>query len=271
MADFSVIIVAGGSGTRIGGKTKKALIEVAGAPLVVHSARAFMGLEGVGEVVIALPADVLADVAGEAANVAIADLPETTPMPVLGLRAVGATRLVVGGTRRQDSVLNGLWACSSKLPYVMIHDAARPFVSQDDLLALMDKTRQTGAAILAHPVRDTLKRVDGEAIRETVDRSTLWAAQTPQAFKRDELMKAFQKFNGKDVTDDAAMAALAGIRCAVVKGSATNFKVTTPEDLELAEALLAMRAAQSGDIRPASALFRKIHGNQTVIDVRPGK
>ncbi len=271
MADFSVIIVAGGSGTRIGGKTKKALIEVAGAPLVVHTARAFMGFEDVGEVIVALPPDIMAQVAGNHTNVALADLPETTPNPVLGLRAVGATRIVAGGARRQDSVLNALRACDARLPYVMIHDAARPFVSLDDLISLVAETRQSGAAILAHPVRDTLKRVQGELIQATVDRDGLWAAQTPQAFRRDDLVRAFEQHNGTDVTDDAAMAALAGMRCAVVKGGAANFKITTPEDLELAEALLAMRAAQSGDIRPASALFRKIHGGETMIDVKPRK
>jgi 2-C-methyl-D-erythritol 4-phosphate cytidylyltransferase len=269
MNDFSVIIVAGGSGSRMGLATKKALIEVAGAPLVVHSARAFTQVPGIGEIIVLLPADVMQAIAGDEANVAVADLPPDAPSPVPGLRAAGVARLVVGGPRRQDSVLNGLWACDSKLPYVMIHDAARPFVTEPDLVALMDKTRATGATILAHPVRDTIKQVDGEVITGTVDRSTLWSAQTPQAFRREQLMKAFQRFNSRNVTDDAAMAALAGIDCAVVHGGAANFKVTTPEDLELAEALLAMRAARNGDIRPASAVFRQIHGGETVFDLKP--
>ena len=268
MDDFSVIIVAGGSGSRMQSTTKKALLDIAGAPLVVHSARAFMGVAGIGEVIVALPADEMDRIAKGRANAAIADLTDP-PVFVHTLKTVGVTRLVVGGRRRQDSVLNGLWACDARLQYVMVHDAARPFVTSHEITALMAKTRETGAAILAHPVRDSLKQVEGELVKGSVERGHLWGAQTPQAFRREDLMKAFQKHNAQDVTDDAAMAALAGMRCSVVPASAANFKITTPEDVEIAEALLAVRSARQGEFRPASAVFRKIPNSETIFDVQP--
>lgn len=268
MNDFSVVIVAGGSGSRMQAPTKKALLEIAGAPLVVHSARAFSGVPGVAEVIVVLPADEMGRLAGAKPHVGIMDVPDA-PIVIHQLAAVGVTRLAAGGRRRQDSVLNGLQACDKRLPFAMIHDAARPFVTAAELTRLMQKTRETGAAILAHPVRDTLKRVEGETITANVERANLWGAQTPQAFRREDLLKAFARFNAQDVTDDAAMAALAGIVCAVVQGNASNFKITTPEDVEVAEALLALRAARQGEFRPASAIFRKIPNSETIFDVRP--
>lgn len=268
MNDFSVVIVAGGSGSRMQAPTKKALLEIAGAPLVVHSARAFFKVPGVAEVIVVLPADEMERIAKGKPHAAISEL-ANAPMVIHQLAAVGVSRVAAGGKRRQDSVLNGLNACDKRIPYAMIHDAARPFVASAELTRLMQKTRETGAAILAHPVRDTLKRVEGDTISANVERAGLWGAQTPQAFRRDQLLQAFSMHNAQDVTDDAAMAALAGIACAVVQGSASNFKITTPEDIEVAEALLAVRSARQGEFRPASAIFRKIPNSDTIFDVRP--
>lgn len=265
--DFALIIVAGGSGSRLAQPQKKAFVELAGAPLLEHTLRAFRGLPGLAETVIVMPGEELQAHTGHDTRAETAKLPKHATDFARTLGGLGATRFVVGGRRRQDSVLNGLWA-TGELPFVMIHDAARPFVTQDELLRLMAATRRHGAAILAHPVRDTLKRVTDGTIVETVNRSELWAAQTPQAFRRDTLIHALQKHNRVDLTDDAAAVALDGISCQVVPGSAGNFKLTTPEDIELAEALLALRAAMSGDVRPASAVFRKI-GSQTIFDVQP--
>lgn len=271
MPDFSVVIVAGGSGSRMKADRKKAFIELAGEPLILHTAKAFQGVEGVGEILVALPGREMQAVTGADAPVFdLAKLPEKADALGFGLRLSGVERVVAGGARRQDSVLNGLRATDENLPYVMIHDGARPFVTPEELGALMARTRETGAAILAHPVRDTLKRVKPDkTISETVPRGGLWGAQTPQAFKRQALLDAFSVHNEKDVTDDAAMYALNGGKCSVVLGGATNQKITTPEDLEVAEALLALRAARAGDIRPASAIFRQLPGGDTIFDVEP--
>jgi len=269
MADFSLVIVAGGSGSRMGADRKKAFIELADEPLVVHAARAFRGVKDIGDVVVVLPAAELKELTGQEASFDLANANARNHTQVLLLKDAGVKRLVVGGPRRQDSVLNGLWAVSDKLEFVMVHDAARPFVTAREVSDLMARTRKSGAAILAHPVRDTLKRADGQVIRETVSRAGLWGAQTPQAFRRRDLLEAFSKHNKRDVTDDAEMLALNGGKCEVVTGSALNFKITTPEDLEQAEALVALRAAKSGDIRPASAIFRKLPGGNTIFDLEP--
>jgi 2-C-methyl-D-erythritol 4-phosphate cytidylyltransferase len=242
MSDFALVTVAGGSGTRMGSSVKKAFIELAGEAMLVHTCRAFQGIPGIAEMVVVLPGPELEALAGaDAPVIEMADLPADAPEPVPALRGCGVARLVRGGKRRQDSVLNGLRACSAE--YVLIHDGARPFVERDEVQRLMRATPETGAAILAHPVRDTLKRVEHGEITGTVDRSALWGAQTPQAFRLGPLLEAFERHNTEDVTDDAAMAALAGIACTVVSGSALNFKVTTPEDLLLAEALLRARGS----------------------------
>jgi len=240
MNEFALVIVAGGSGSRMGADVKKAFIELAGEAMLLHTCRAFADVAEISERVVVLPAAEMQALTNSDAEIAnVADLPDSAPDPVPGLKACGVTHLVVGGRRRQDSVLNGIKACSTE--YVMIHDGARPFVSADELKALTRAVRETGAAILAHPVRDTLKQVEHGEITGTVDRAALWGAQTPQAFRREALLAAFDAHNDQDVTDDAAMAALAGIPCTVVQGSALNFKITTPEDLELAEALIAAR------------------------------
>ena len=248
---------------------KKAFIELAERPLVVHTAWAFKGVADIGDVVVVLPAAELKALTGSEASFDMKDASARSATHVLQLRDAGVKRLVVGGPRRQDSVLNGLWATNEKLDYVMVHDAARPFVTHAEVRALTERTRKSGAAILAHPVRDTLKRADGKLIKETVSRASLWSAQTPQAFRRKELLAAFTKFNKQDVTDDAEIYALNGGKCEVVQGSALNFKITTPEDLEQAEALVALRAAKTGDIRPASAIFRKLPGGNTIFDLEP--
>lgn len=262
--DFSLVIVAGGSGSRMRSPTKKAFLEVAGEPLVLQTARVFQGLPGIGIAVCVFPAPDLNAQTGESGLVVdIRKPPRKATQLVRDLSAAGVHRLVAGGARRQDSVLAGLQATDAKLPFVMIHDAARPFVFPNELLNVMQKTRASGAAMLAHPVRDTIKRVEGDAIAQNVDRANLWAAQTPQCFRRESLLAAFQKHNSRDVTDDAAMAALDGVVCHVVAGSGLNFKITTSEDLELAEAL--MRA------KGASAIFRSLPDNETIFDLGPGK
>jgi len=262
--DYSLVIVAGGSGSRMRVPQKKAFLELGGVPLVLQTARVFHGLPGVGVRVVVFPQAELAQQTGESGSVVDIRKPgRKASALVRDLAAAGVSRLVAGGARRQDSVLAGLNATDPKLPFVMIHDAARPFVFPNELTNVMAKARAFGAAMLAHPVRDTLKRVEGDTIRDNVDRTNLWAAQTPQCFRRDQLLASFAKHNAKDVTDDAAMAALDGVVCAVVVGSGLNFKITTTEDMELAEALI--------KAKNASAIFTRLPDNETIFDLGPGR
>jgi 2-C-methyl-D-erythritol 4-phosphate cytidylyltransferase len=149
--------------------------------------------------------------------------------------------LVTGGEERTDSVGRGLQqlAEDESIALIAVHDAARPLVSQADLHAVFATASQTGAAILASPVAGTIKRLVGNQGCETVDRRDLWTALTPQVFEPELLRRAYQKYRGRPVTDDAELVERAGYSVSIVKGSAENLKITLPEDLLLAEAILA--------------------------------
>lgn len=240
--DSGLIVVAGGSGTRMASPVKKAFIELGGRALVLRSLDAFRGLPWLVERVVVLPPDVIEAESGKASA--------TDPAPHAGksalmreLAAAGVKTCVPGGVRRQDSVLNGLKALGTRCQLALVHDAARPFVEKKHVVAVAQEAEECGAAILVCDVRDTVKRVDSTGtIIETVDRAPLRAAQTPQAFDRAKLLDAFARFGTRDVTDDAMLFELAGWPVRAVAGSPANFKITSPEDLALAEWLLGNRA-----------------------------
>jgi 2-C-methyl-D-erythritol 4-phosphate cytidylyltransferase len=148
--------------------------------------------------------------------------------------------VTLGGEQREDSVWHGLQAVPPNVNYVLIHDAARPFVSTVVIKKVLTETAKSGAAIPVVPVKDTLKVVTGDKVVKTLDRSTLRAVQTPQGFEVKLLKKAFKKLGKKasSMTDDAAIVEAAGIRVKVVDGDVVNFKITTPDDLKQAKDLL---------------------------------
>ena len=215
---MAALIPAAGSGTRLG-QGPKAFVQVAGRSLLERSVSALA--EHVDEVLVALPAGMA--------------------LPV-GMRA----RSVVGGATRQESVLRLLEATDAEL--VLIHDAARPFLEAATVMAVLAAVRAMGAATVAHPVADTLVRAEAGLLGETglwgerVERAGLWAVQTPQAGRRDWLLAAHRRADaeGHAVTDDAGLLHWAGHEVRLVPGEASLFKVTTPGDLQLAEALAAV-------------------------------
>ncbi|HAC20376.1 MAG TPA: 2-C-methyl-D-erythritol 4-phosphate cytidylyltransferase, partial [Dehalococcoidia bacterium] len=153
--------------------------------------------------------------------------------------------VVVGGARRQDSVLQGMDRLSD-CGIIMVHDGARPFVSGDMISRGLDAMRMASAATAGVPVTDTIKIVDADmVVKSTPDRTTLWAAQTPQVFKFQLLREAHRRVT-HDSTDDAAMVEALGTEVKVFMGSYENMKVTTPEDVSLAEAIHAARTRPSG-------------------------
>ncbi|WP_407539697.1 2-C-methyl-D-erythritol 4-phosphate cytidylyltransferase [Deinococcus radiomollis] len=213
----AALIPAAGSGTRLG-QGPKAFVQVGGRTLLERSVAALAG--HVHEVLVALPAGM--------------ELPK-------GVQA----RAIVGGQTRQESVLRLLEASGADL--VLIHDAARPFLSADTVRAVLAVLEQTGAATAAQPVADTLVRADpfqadGTLWDERVERAGLWAVQTPQAGRRDWLLSAHRRAEteGYSATDDAGLLHWAGHQVTLVPGEASLFKVTTPGDLLLAEALAAV-------------------------------
>jgi 2-C-methyl-D-erythritol 4-phosphate cytidylyltransferase len=215
------LIVAAGSGERLGAGRPKALVQLAGRPLVQWSIDALREVAGLERIVLALPA---------------------------GAAAPPGVIAVEGGAVRSESVRLALAAAGEGDP-VVVHDAARPLVTSELVeraIAALESDPDADAAIAALPVTDTVKRVDSTgAVSETLERSELWAVQTPQVFRRAALERAL-RVPAEELaraTDDAWLVERAGGRVIVVRASAENLKVTTPFDLRVAELLLAGRAA----------------------------
>lgn len=219
----SVIVVAAGRGARMGAATNKVLLELDGVPILLRTLDSLCRSEVVEEIVVVTR-------------------PEDRDTMVRLCRRLESPppRLVFadGGAERADSVSNGLAVVSESLRIVLVHDAARPFVSPPLIRRLVQTAAASGAAIPALPVADTLKRRRDSMAAETVDRSELVRAQTPQAFRVDLLRRALAARGSAAPTDDAAAVEAIGGEVALVDGDALNLKITTPDDLRLAHAVL---------------------------------
>lgn len=221
--DVGVIVVAGGSGSRTGSSELKQFRWVAGKPALLHSVQAFMARPDVALVVAVLPKAYAAD-----------------PPPWLFQCDVDRLLVSVGGRERQESVWNGLEDMPEQVSIVVVHDAARPLVTDETIDRVIAKAREGVGAIAALPVVDTLKKVDADGnIVGTVARDGLWRAQTPQAFPREIIERAHidAKRAGIAVTDDAALLERVGERVVVVRGSERGMKITEEADFRRAEAL----------------------------------
>ena len=224
--DVGVLVPAAGRGERLGPGAPKALRELAGEPLLVHAVRGLRAAPSVGPVVVAAPA---ADLG------AVADLLSAYDVQV-----------VAGGAERQGSVARALAALPAGVDVVLVHDAARCLTPVHVVEAVVAALRDgADAAVPVLPVTDTVKRVDGDRVVETVDRSGLRAVQTPQGFRRDVLEQAHAAAT-PGATDDASLVELLGRTVVAVPGDEEAFKVTRPLDLLLAEAVLAVRAPVTG-------------------------
>ena len=219
-----VIVVAAGRSSRMAG-VDKTLAELGGRPLIAHSLDALHSSEAVGSVVLVLSADNI-----EPATRLVAE----TPYPKV-------TSICIGGARRQDSVRIGL----DLLPdskWIIVHDGARPLLSAELIARGLSEALVTGVAVAAVPVKETIKAATTDMlVAETLAREALWTAQTPQVFRRDLLSEAHRLVTD-DVTDDASMVERTGGKVRLYMGSYDNIKVTTPDDLLVAEVLLARAA-----------------------------
>ena len=229
MPSVAVILPAAGRGTRLGGPVPKAFAPLAGVPLWERCVRRFAGREDVVRTVLVLAADELGDFRDRHAAV---------------LESFGVVT-VAGGAERCDSVRRGLAACGGA-DLVAVHDVARPLVPDDAVDAVFAAAAEHGAALLAAPVADTLKRAEGGCAAATVPRDGLWAAQTPQVARRDLMERAFAGRGDLTATDEAALLERIGVRPRLVPGPRRNFKITTADDLALAEALLAAERTDPG-------------------------
>lgn len=223
---YSLIIPAAGSGKRMGHGHNKLFISLAGKPVLWHTLKAFEKAEGLSEIILAIRPEERQD---------IEDLLDRQSLGV-------PVRMVTGGDTRQESVFNALQAVDRLSDCVWIHDGARPFITAEVREKLMSSLKLNPHSIVAVPAKDTVKRTDPVGhVLETMDRNSLWMVQTPQAFRRTDLIDANQKalemgFKG---TDDSSLMEWAGYTVGVVRGDYFNIKITTPEDLVLAEAILA--------------------------------
>lgn len=218
--------MAAGRGTRLG-SAEKILLPLAGRPLLAYSIDAAEAARSIVDIIV---------VAGLHTKPSIERL-------VAGSRWRKVRHIALGGARRQDSVEAGLRLVGEHIDIVAVHDAARPLVTSDLFDSCIVAARETGGAIAAVPVTDTLKRVEGGRILGTLPREHTWAAQTPQAVELSLLRQAFAgaAASGREFTDEAGLLEALGITVTVVPSTPTNLKITRPDDLELAEALLAAR------------------------------
>ena len=222
--DVGVVVVAAGAGVRAGppADEPKQFRSILGVPMLLRALRPFTSHPDVALVVIAVPAGVAAR-------------PPEWLATLVGERLA----LVAGGASRAQSVRAGLAALPAGAGVVLVHDGARPFVSRETIDAVIAKARAGVGAIAAVPLNDTVKEVvEGNRITKTVSRERLWRAQTPQAFPRDMIERAYALLaNGDAASDDATLCERAGLPVEVVPDTAYNFKVTTADDFRIAEAL----------------------------------
>ncbi|MEO8335314.1 MAG: 2-C-methyl-D-erythritol 4-phosphate cytidylyltransferase [bacterium] len=224
--DVGVIIVAGGSGSRIGGEELKQFRWVAGKPMLLHSVQTFMARADVGMVVCVLPQRYAGD-----------------PPPWLFQCDVDRLLVSIGGRTRSESVANGLDDLPDEAEIVLVHDAARPLVDMATIDRVVDAVRGGTSAIAALPVVDTIKSVDENGmIQRTVDREGLWRAQTPQGFPRRVIVDAHRRASVEHIatSDDAALLERLGIPVTVVRGTERAMKITEPGDFARVESLFAL-------------------------------
>jgi 2-C-methyl-D-erythritol 4-phosphate cytidylyltransferase / 2-C-methyl-D-erythritol 2,4-cyclodiphosphate synthase len=243
----TAIIAAAGSGTRLGSAIPKQLLDIGGRSMLARSVAAFDTHPAISDVIVVMPASLI----------------EGGAIDYIG-RTKHDLRFVTGGERRQDSVANAFDHVLEPTDVVLIHDAARPFVSADTISRTIEAAARHGAAIAALEVRDTVKRVDRDVIVETVPRESIFLAQTPQGFRRDVLAAAIAVGrSGVEATDEAALAERAGHPVHVVRGEAANMKITTEDDL--AAARRHTRAETAGRVGTGYDLHRLVDGRRLVL------
>lgn len=239
----SVILPAAGRGKRMQAGVNKVFLRLMGKPILFHTLRVFAAVPEVQEIIVVTGAEEVE--------------PLRRALQGLGFfrEAAKSVKVVAGGSERQYSVWNGLKASSEASDVVLVHDAARPLVSRATIEAVIEAARAHGAAIAAVPEKNTVKVVKDGVVTATPDRSTLWAVQTPQGFSRSLLMAANEKAESDGFlgTDDASLVERYGAKVHVVMDSYQNIKVTTPEDLVVAEAFLRQSGSFTGTVRRAAS------------------
>lgn len=213
----------------MGASTPKQFLTLGGVPLLAQTLRALEAAEEIVEIILAVPES--------DREFCLKDI--VTPH-----RFTKVSQIVTGGAERQDSVRHALQAVSQEIEFVLVHDAVRPFVTRDMIRLVVEAAAKHGAALVAIPMKDTVKHVGEDGlVEQTIDRGRLWLAQTPQAFRRALFEEAHRRASGSGFrgTDDTQLVERMGHPVAIVEGSGENIKITRPEDFAVGEAILAAR------------------------------
>jgi 2-C-methyl-D-erythritol 4-phosphate cytidylyltransferase len=237
---IAAIIAAAGVGTRMGHQIPKPYLHLARKPILAHTLKVFEAVPEIQEVTVVVHPEDL-------------DFCQDNVIAPFGLKKV--LRLVPGGKERQDSVYHALKALKheDELEIVLVHDGVRPFVTPEQIHQVIDAARRYGAAVLGLPAQDTLKRVTSEGkVHQTLERADIWQIQTPQAFQAPLLWRAFTEAYSRNFygTDEASLLEELNHPVAVIPGSPFNLKITTPDDLLLAEAIFSLRRRKKSANRP---------------------
>ena len=218
----SAIILAAGRGSRFG--EKKQFKKLNGKPIWFYSLNTFIQSKSVDELILVIPNDSL----------------ETLKQSQVftSLNKTNNIKLVSGGESRKDSVFNGLKVVKKAIDIVCIHDAARPFIKASYIKHSVEACSEFDGAIIAIPSVDTVKKVDKQIIKNTIDRESLWMAQTPQTFKKDKLLYAIKNSSHLNITDESMLMEEANFKIKLIEGDQSNFKITNEIDWELAKVMV---------------------------------
>ncbi|MDO9572579.1 MAG: 2-C-methyl-D-erythritol 4-phosphate cytidylyltransferase [Candidatus Omnitrophota bacterium] len=219
----SAILLAAGLSRRLKLAVSKPLIKIGKQPVIVYSLKQLNKHPDIDEIIVVVNARNKANV-----------IRSIKPYCFKKIK-----RLVLGGARRQDSVYNGLKAIDKNSKWVLIHDSARPFIKRDEITEVIKQAKKHNAAILGVKSKATIKLSDAfKMVRHTLDRDKLWEIQTPQVFRKKLLLKAYSKYIKENFTDDAGLIEKLGLKVRIVLGSYANIKITTREDLLMAQLML---------------------------------
>lgn len=220
---FAVVLPAGGLGKRMGGSVPKQLMLLGGKPVYQYSLETFLAMEEIAEVVMAVPSDWKSHFEED--------------LKALQNKNLNKLKIVEGGAERWQSVKNGVSALTSAAEYVLVHDVARPFISESIVRELCKTLVEKGACLVAKPAVDTVKIAEDGLVKTTVDRRTVWLAQTPQAARIDLLKELYSRIEKEPLqftpTDEASILEHFQVPVYIVKGESRNDKLTTPEDFEI--------------------------------------
>ncbi|MBR4643102.1 MAG: 2-C-methyl-D-erythritol 4-phosphate cytidylyltransferase [Selenomonadaceae bacterium] len=221
----TAIFPAAGSSKRMGGGVNKNLLEIAGEPILIRTLKTFSQVERVNFLIVIVAAHEV----------------ETVEKLLRGTKGLKSWVVTIGGSERQYSIANGLKLLPDDAEIILVHDAARPLISTRTINDVIDAAEKFGGAIAAVPSKDTIKIVDAEGfVKHTPPRSELVAVQTPQGFRREILLQAYEKAATENFlgTDDSSLAERLGVKIKIVASDYQNIKITTPEDMTIAESFL---------------------------------